>query len=96
MPAKPISEHYCRSLLHVEVPLVVTLGTKKMPIEQIVKLVPGVMIQFDKPCDSPMVLELRGQPLAEGEVVKIGDKFGLRINEILRPSERFIGIDRLR
>ncbi len=91
-----ISEPYCRSLLHVEVPVVVTLASKKMPVEQIVKLVPGVMIQFDKPCDSPMTLELRDHPLAEGEVVKIGDKFGIRINEILRPAERFIGIDKLK
>lgn len=95
MISRPLSEHYCRSLLHVQVPVVVILATKKMPIEQIIKLVPGVMIQFEKPCDSPMTLELRDQPIAHGEVVKIGDKFGIRINEVLRPAERFVGVERL-
>lgn len=93
--AAPISETYCRSVLHVEVPVVVTLATKRMQIDQVLRLVPGVMIQFDKPCDSPMTLEIGGQRIAEGEVVKIGDKFGIRINEISRPTERFMNVGAL-
>ncbi len=93
--SKQISEQYCRSVLHVQVPVVVTLASKRMPIDQVLKLVPGMMIQFEKPCDSPMILELAGVPIAQGEVVKIGDKFGIRIGEIIRPGERFIDVDRL-
>ncbi len=93
--SRQLSEQYCRSVLHVEVPVVVTLASKRMPIDQVLKLVPGVMIQFEKPCDSPMVLELGGVPIAQGEVVKIGDKFGIRIGEIVRPAERFIDVERL-
>lgn len=93
--SRQISEQYCRSVLHVEVPVVVTLASKRMPIDQVLKLVPGVMIQFEKPCDSPMTLELGGVPIAQGEVVKIGDKFGIRISEIARPAERFIDVNRL-
>ncbi len=93
--SRQISEQYCRSVLHVEVPVVVTLASKRMPIDQVLKLVPGVMIQFEKSCDSPMVLELAGTPIAQGEVVKIGDKFGIRISEISRPAERFINVEKL-
>jgi flagellar motor switch protein FliN len=90
--AQPLSETYCRSILHVEVPVVVTLASKRMKIDQVLRLVPGAMIQFDKPCDSPMTLEVSGQPIAEGEVVKVGDKFGIRINEISRPAERLLNV----
>lgn len=93
--SRQLSEQYCRSVLHVEVPVVVTLASKRMPIDQVLKLVPGVMIQFEKPCDSPMTLELAGVAIAQGEVVKIGDKFGIRISEIVRPAERFIDVNRL-
>lgn len=93
--ARALSETYCRSVLHVEVPVVVTLATKRMKIDQVLRLVPGIMIQFDKPCDSPMTLEINGQPIAVGEVVKIGDKFGIRINEISRPTERFVDVSAL-
>ena len=93
--SRQISEQYCRSVLHVEVPVVVTLASKRMPIDQVLKLVPGVMIQVEKPCDSPMTLELGGIPIAQGDVVKVGDKFGIRISEIASPAERFIDIGRL-
>lgn len=78
--------------MQVKVPVIVTLAEKKMRIDQLLKLVPGVMIQFEKPYDSPMIVEVVDQPIAQGEVVKTGDKFGLRITEILNPPERFIGL----
>jgi flagellar motor switch protein FliN/FliY len=80
---------FCESVLQVPVPVVVTLARKRMQINQILKLVPGVMIQFDKAYDSPMTVEVVDQPIAQGEVVKAGEKFGLRITEILQPAERF-------
>ena len=76
---QPLLEPFCKSVLRVEVPVVVTLARKKMHIDQVLKLVPGVMIQFDKPCDAPLTVEVGEQPIAEGEVVKVGDKFGVRI-----------------
>ena len=83
---------YCESVLQVQVPVVVTLARKRMQIDQVLKLVPGVMIQFDKPYDSPMTVEVVDQPIAQGDVVKAGEKFGLRITEILRPVERFVAL----
>ena len=86
------NETFCKSVLKVSVPVVVTLARKKMPIDKVLKLVPGIMIQFDKPCDTPMMVEVVDQPIAEGEIVKTGDKFGIRISEILKPSERFLAV----
>ena len=40
------------------------------------------MLTFDAHCDDPLTLEAGGIPIASGETVKIGDKFGLRIREI--------------
>ncbi len=83
---------FCESVLRIRVPLVVVLARQPMPIEQVTKLVPGVLIQFDKPCESPMTVEVGDQPIAEGEVVKTGEKFGIRIGNILKPAERFTTI----
>jgi flagellar motor switch protein FliN/FliY len=80
---------YTQSLLKIEVPVVVTLASKKQPVSQIVSLGPGSIISFDKPCDQMLDLEVGGQQIAAGEAVKIGDKFGLRINSITMPDERF-------
>ncbi len=83
---------YCQSVLRIRVPLVVVLARQPMRIDQVIKLVPGVLIQFDKPHESPMTVEVGEQPIAIGDVVKTGDKFGLRISSILKPSERFLTI----
>ena len=83
---------FCQSALRVQVPVVVVLARQPMRIEQVVKLVPGVLIQFDKPCDSPMMVEVGDQAIAEGEIVKTGDKFGIRIGNILKPAERFLSL----
>ncbi len=90
MSTPAASKEFCQSLLCVEVPVVVTLARTSMAVENVLKLVPGVMIQFDKSCDSPLTVEVGNQCIAEGEVVKVGDKFGLRVNAILPHEERFI------
>ncbi len=80
---------YSRSLLRVKVPLVVTLAQKRQPIGWIVELGPGSIIQFDKSCEEMLDLHLGNRMIANGEAVKVGDKFGLRITNIVLPEERF-------
>lgn len=85
---------YCKSILQVNVPVVVTLARKKVPIDQMLQLVPGMMIQFEKHCDTPMTVEVGEHAIATGEIVKTGDMFGVRIAEIVQPAERFVSLTR--
>ena len=80
---------YTRSLLKVEVPVIVTLAHKKKLVSEITGLRPGTIIQFDKSCDEMLDLQVGNYPLAVGEAVKVGDKFGIRIASIVMPDERF-------
>jgi flagellar motor switch protein FliN len=80
---------YSRSLLKVKVPVIVTLATKKQLVGKIVELVPGSIIQFEKACDEMLELEISGHAIAQGECVKVGDKFGLRVTSLILPEERF-------
>lgn len=80
---------YTRSLLRIRVPVVVTLAEKRQRLDRILELGPGSIIQFDKSCEEMLDLEVGGRRLARGEAVKVGDKFGLRINSMVLPEERF-------
>ena len=80
---------YTRSLLRIRVPVVVTLARKRQPLERIVELGPGAMIQFDKSCEEMLELAVGDRTIAVGEAVKVGDKFGLRIHSMILPDERF-------
>lgn len=78
-----LTSNYSKSVLAIKTPVNVTLARKMVPLQRIVDLVPGSMLTFDAHCDEPLTLEAGGKAIATGETVKIGDKFGLRIREIL-------------
>jgi flagellar motor switch protein FliN/FliY len=75
---------HARSILKVRVPLQVTLAAQRKSVQEIIELGPGSIVKFDKTCDQPLELMLGDRPLAHGEVVKVGDKFGLRIRGLVK------------
>lgn len=83
---------YSRSLLRIKVPVMITLARKKERLAKIVELAPGSIIQFRKACELPLELEVNGQEVGEGEAVKVGEKFGLRVTGIKLPGERFLPV----
>ena len=80
---------YTRSLLKIRVPLSVTLAAKKQPVGQILEIGPGSILQFEKSCEDMLDLNVSNLPIAQGEAVKVGDKFGLRVTSLILPGERF-------
>ena len=80
---------YSRSLLRIKVPTIVNLATKKQSISEILELGPGSIIKFEKSCEELLELTVGNCSIGEGEAVKVGDKFGLRISTITLPNERF-------
>jgi flagellar motor switch protein FliN len=85
---------FAKNLLNVSVPVSVTLASKKQSIKQIIDLASGSLIQFDKPCDQTLDLCVGEHCIAQGVAVKVGEKFGLRINQLTPPGERFRVVQR--
>jgi len=80
---------YARSLLRIQVPVRVVLAAKKELLQDIVELAAGSIIKFEKSCDETLVLQVGDQKIAEGEAVKVGDKFGFRASKMVMPDEHF-------
>ena len=83
---------YSRSLLRIELQLHVVLATKKESLKDIVELASGSIIKFDKACDEMLLLQIGDQKVAVGEAVKVGDKFGFRVSNMVMPEEHFIRV----
>lgn len=83
---------YSRSLLRIKVPVVVTLASKRQPIERIMELGPGSILQFEKSCEEPLDVQVGGYSVASGEAVKVGEKFGVRVASMRLPAERFLSV----
>jgi flagellar motor switch protein FliN/FliY len=80
---------YARSLLRIEVPVVVTLASDSHTVKRILEFGPGTLLHFKKPCDEPLALSVGNCQVAVGEAVKVGEKFGLRITSMVLPEEKF-------
>jgi flagellar motor switch/type III secretory pathway protein FliN len=80
---------YVRSLLKIQVAVSVHLATTQLPVSKILEIGPGSIIQFKRNCEQPLSLCVGDEVIADGEAVKVGDKFGLRITSMILPGERF-------
>lgn len=88
----PKLPQYTKSLLKIKLPVTVTLAQTRTTISRVLELGPGTIIQFDKSCDELLTLSVNGNEVAEGEAVKVGDKFGLRVSNMIMPPERFLAV----
>ena len=75
-------------VLDVSLPIRVELGRARMQIQDILKLVPGSVIELDKSAGDPVDLYINDRPIARGEVVVIDENFGVRLTGIVTASER--------
>lgn len=80
--------------LVLDVPLEVTvqLGRTRMPIRQLLQLSAGSVVELGKPAGERLDVLVNGKPIARGEVVVVNDRFGVRLTDIISPSERLEGI----
>jgi flagellar motor switch protein FliN/FliY len=81
---------YSRSLLKIDVPVSVELASKKETLHEVISLAPGSIIKFDKGCEQLLRLVVGKNAVAEGEAVKVGEKFGFRVTAMLLPPEHFV------
>ena len=75
-------------VLDIPVQLSVELGRTKVPIKYILQLAQGSVVELDALAGEPMDVLVNGYLIAQGEVVVVNDKFGIRLTDIVTPSER--------
>ena len=75
-------------ILDIPVQLTVELGRTKVPIKNLLQLAQGSVVELDGLAGEPMDVLVNGYLIAQGEVVVINDKFGIRLTDIITPSER--------
>lgn len=76
------------ALMDVQVTLSVEIGRTKLPIKQLISLNQGSVVELDRGVNEPLDLMVNGTLIARGEVVVMDGQFGLRLIDIVSPSER--------
>jgi len=77
-----------KTLLKLRVPVIVRLGHRKMPVNEVLRLAPGAIVELPQLADEPLDLMVNNKVIGSGHAVKIGENFGLKVNEVGDPEAR--------
>ncbi len=86
--------HDINMILDIPVQLTVELGRTRIPIKHILQLAQGSVVELETLAGEPMDVLVNGYLIAQGEVVVVNDKFGIRLTDIVTPSERLRRLSR--
>ena len=75
-------------ILDIPVTLSMEIGRTEIPINSLLQLGQGSVIELDRLAGEPMDVLVNGTLIAHGEVVVINDKFGIRLSDVISPAER--------
>jgi flagellar motor switch protein FliN/FliY len=75
-------------ILDVPVTLSLEVGRSRIPIRNLLQLNQGSVVELDRGAGEPLDVYVNGTLIAHGEVVVINDRFGIRLTDVVSPSER--------
>jgi len=89
-PASPpkVSAENLRVLENIEVQLTVEVGSAEIRIRDLLRLNEGSVIELDRLAGDPLDILVNGTMIAKGEIVMVGERFGVRFTEIVDPEKR--------
>ena len=88
------ARHDIDMILDIPVQMTVELGRTKIAIKNLLQLAQGSVVELDGMAGEPMDVLVNGCLIAQGEVVVVNEKFGIRLTDIITPSERIRKLNR--
>ncbi len=82
------SSENLRVLENIEVKLTVEVGSTEIKIRDLLRLNEGSVVELDRLAGDPLDILANGTTIAKGEVVMVGERFGIRFTEVAAPEER--------
>lgn len=79
-------------LLDIPLEVSVEIGRTRMALRELLQLAPGAIVELTKVAGEPLDVLVNGKPIARGEAVMVNDKFGIRLTDVISPSERISGL----
>jgi flagellar motor switch protein FliN len=93
-PASPIglSPDRIKRILRLKVPVVVRLAERRMLLSEIMKMVPGTILEFSRTVDEELDLLVNNRQIGQGVAVKVNERFGLRVTFVGDVRHRLISL----
>lgn len=81
-------------IMDIPVQITVELGRTKISIRNLLQLAHGSVVELDGLAGEPMDVLVNGTLIAQGEVVVVNEKFGIRLTDVITPQERIRKLNR--
>jgi len=81
-----------QTILKLRVPIIVQVGERDIPMDDILALGPGAILELNASAEEELTLLVNNKPIGSGVAVKVGENFGLQITSIDSPSERVMAL----
>lgn len=89
----PVTDSRIDVILDIELPVVIRFGRTEMPLRALTRLGPGSVVDLGRSPDDPVEMLVSGRVVARGEVVVVDGNYGLRILDVVGPSERMHSVE---
>jgi len=83
-----------QTILKLTVPVIVQIGERQLPLDDVLALGPGAILELNKSSEEDLELLVNNKKIGRGVVVKVGENWGIRINHIGSPRERVEALGR--
>src|SRR5207302_910728 len=91
-PGAGFGDRLRAALAAVELEVAAELGRTRLAIRELLQLGPGSVVELQKLAGETLDVLINGKPIARGEAVMVNDKFGVRLTDVISPSERIAGL----
>ena len=87
-PARANDKDKLRALENIEVEMSIEVGRTEITIAYLLRLNEGSVVELDRLAGEPLDILVNGTMIAKGEVVMVGERFGIRFSDIVDPEKR--------
>ncbi|MDB5295932.1 MAG: flagellar motor switch protein FliN [Phycisphaerales bacterium] len=91
LPARPdaplTQQQRIQRVMKLQVPVIVRLADRKIAMSEVLRLGVGAIIEFVKSSSEPLDLMINNKVVGQGETVKVGENFGLRVTRVGDPKQ---------
>lgn len=77
-----------KTILKLKVPVIVQVGERRLPVDDVLALGPGAILELNRSSESELDLLVHNKRIGQGSAVKVGENFGLKITKIDSPRDR--------
>ena len=81
-----------KSILKLTVPVIVQIGQRKLPLDDVLALGPGAIIELGKSAEDDLDLQVNHKRIGAGTAVKVGENFGIKISSVGSPRQRIAAL----